>query len=40
MGHESTFKRVLALIGKFGPLWSKNLKVAFHQFLMIGLLEE
>ena len=29
-----------ALRGKFGPLWSQKLKVAFHQFHPIGLLEE
>ena len=29
-----------ALWGKFGPLWSQKLKVAFHQFYPIGLLEE
>ena len=34
------FKGVRALRGKFGPLWSQNLKVAFHQFHPIGLLEE
>ena len=34
------FKGVRALRGKFGPLWSQKLKVAFHQFHPIGLLEE
>ena len=29
-----------ALRGYFGPLWSQNLKVAFHQFRLVGLLEE
>ena len=29
-----------ALRGKFGPLWSQKLKVGFHQFHPIGLLEE
>ena len=29
-----------ALRGKFGTLWSQKLKVAFHQFHPIGLLEE
>ena len=29
-----------ALRGKFGPLWSQKLKIAFHQFHPIGLLEE
>ena len=29
-----------ALRGKFGPLWSQKLKVAFRQFHPIGLLEE
>ena len=33
-------KGVRALRGKFGPLWSQKLKVAFHQFHPIGLLEE
>ena len=33
-------KGVRAFRGKFGPLWSKKLKVAFHQFHPIGLLEE
>ena len=33
-------KGVRALGGYFGPLWSKKLKVAFHQFHLIGLLEE
>ena len=32
--------KVRALRGYFGPLESKNLKVAFHQFHLIGLLEE
>ena len=32
-------KGVCALRGK-GPLWSQKLKVAFHQFHPIGLLEE
>ena len=27
------------LKGEFGPLWSQKLKVAFHQFHQIGLLE-
>ena len=29
-----------ALRGKFGTLWSQKLKVTFHQFHPIGLLEE
>ena len=29
-----------ALRGKFRPIWSPKLKVAFHQFHQIGLLEE
>ena len=33
-------KGVHVLRGKFGPLWSQKLKVAFHQFHPIGLLEE
>ena len=34
-------KELRALLrGKFGPLWSQKLKVAYHQILMIGLLEE
>ena len=33
-------KGVRALRDKFGPLWSQKLKVAFHQFHPIGLLEE
>ena len=31
---------VRALRGYFGPLLSKKLKIAFLQFLLIGLLEE
>ena len=34
------FKGIRALRGYFGPLWSQKLKVAFHQFHLIGLLEE
>ena len=34
------FKGVRALRGKFDPLWSKKLKVAFQKFHPIGLLEE
>ena len=33
-------KGVHALRGYFGPLWSQKLKVAFHQFHLVGLLEE
>ena len=33
-------KELRALRGKFGPLWSQKLNVAFHQFHPIGLLEE
>ena len=33
-------KGVRALRGYFGPLWSQKLKVAFHQFRLVGLLEE
>ena len=33
-------KGVRALRGYFGSLLSQNLKVAFHQFHLIGLLEE
>ena len=36
---EST-KGVRALRGYLGPLQSQKLKVAFHQFHLIGLLEE
>ena len=32
------FKELLR--GYFAPLWSQKLKVAFHQFPLIGLLEE
>ena len=35
-----SLKGVHALRGKFGPLWSQKLKVAFQQFHPIGLLEE
>ena len=33
-------KGVRALRGYFGPLLSQKLKIAFYQFLSIGLLEE
>ena len=33
-------KGVRALRAKFGPLWSQKLKIAFHQFHPIGLLDE
>ena len=33
-------KGVRALRGYFGPLWSQKLKVAIHQFHLVGLLEE
>ena len=33
-------KELCALRGKFAPLWSPKLKVAFHQFHSIGLFEE
>ena len=33
-------KELRAVRGKFGPLWRKKLKVAFHQFHPISLLEE
>ena len=33
-------KGVRALRGYFGPLYSQKLNVAFHQFHLIGLLEE
>ena len=39
VGQNST-KGVHALRGYFGPLQSQKLKVAFHQFNLIGLLEE
>ena len=38
--NRTTGKGGRALRGKFGPLWSQKLKVAFHQFHPIGLLEE
>ena len=34
------FKGVRALRDYFGPLWSEKLKTAFHQYLLIGLLDE
>ena len=37
---NSHTKGVRAFRGKFGPHWSQKLKVAFHQFHPIGLLEE
>ena len=38
---KSLIKRGTCIIrGKFGPLWSQKLKVAFHQFHPICLLEE
>ena len=33
-------KKIRALRGLFGPLWSQKLKVIFHQFLLVDLLEE
>ena len=33
-------KGVRALMGYFGPLYSQKMKVAFHQFHLIDLLEE
>ena len=33
-------KRVRAVRGYFGPLFIQKLKIAFHQFLLIGLLDE
>ena len=33
-------KGVRALRGYFGPLWSQKLKIAFHHFFSIDLLEE
>ena len=33
-------KELRTLRGKFGSLWSQKLKVVFHQFHPIGLLEE
>ena len=35
-----TRKGVRKLRGKFAPLWRQKVKVAFHQFHPIGLLEE
>ena len=40
LASQTHIKRIRALRGKFGPLWSQKLKVAFHQFNPIGLLEE
>ena len=37
---RGTYIKVRVLRGYFGPLWSQNLKVAFHKFLLTGLLEE
>ena len=37
---KQTKKGVRALRGYFGPLWSQKLKIAFHQFHLIVLLEE
>ena len=37
---KPVLKGVRALRDYFGPLWSQNLKVPFHQFLLVGLLEE
>ena len=37
---EKSGKGGRALRGYFGPLESQKLKVAFHQFHLIGLLEE
>ena len=34
------YKGEPALRRYFGPLLSQKLKIAFHQFLLIGLLEE
>ena len=34
------YKGVRALRGYFGSLLSQKLKIAFHQFLLIGSLEE
>ena len=38
--HKLQVKGGRALRGKLVPLWSQKLKVAFHQFHPIGLLEE
>ena len=35
-----SYEGVRALSGYFGPLYSKKLKVAFHQFHLTCLLEE
>ena len=37
---ETKELHVRALRSKFGPLWSQKMKVVFHQFHPIGLLEE
>ena len=37
---QIVFKGVRALRGYFGPIKSQKLKVAFHQFHLIGLLGE
>ena len=34
---ETASERATCIKGLFGPLWSPKLKVAFHQFLLIGL---
>ena len=34
------YKGGRALSGEFGPLWSQKLKITFHQFYPIDLLEE
>ena len=39
--HEmSLASLVRALRGYFGPLYSQKMKIGFHQFILIGLLEE
>ena len=43
MQYDPVWKRlkgVRALRGYFGSLLSQELKIAFHQFLLIGLVEE
>ena len=40
LAYATSTKGVRALRGYFGPLQSQKLKVAFHQFHLIGLLEE
>ena len=40
LGHGDFHKGVCALRGYFGPLWDQKMKIAFHKFLLISLLEQ